>query len=177
MSANLVVDLPNTTDHHSVSIASISGQSTVVGTIVDLLHCNTLTNLYIGQAGGLSGILPIHVQTSDGLTSGSFTDPTSGLETLPAGVASGGIFWCNSGLYGSGNYSPSSPLNSAPLLCSGGIQFAKFQRPHRYARLMCTSGTAAVAAAAIVGGFIGQKRVTGSGGGSTMSPSSGTVNV
>lgn len=181
MSANLVVDLGNTTDY-PLSVVSLSGQSTSVGQIVDLLHANTYTNVWVSAVGG-SGELPVFIQTSDATTSGTFTDPTSG---LPAGafpvserVVSGGIFWVNSGLWTSGSRSPTATINNAPLFHSGGVQLAAFQRPHRYARLVVTSGNASIAAHVILAGFVAQKKTTGAsgGGGFTFSPGSGVVSV
>jgi hypothetical protein len=161
-------------------VATISGSDTNVGSIADLLHANTHTQVWVA-GGALSGPLPVFIQTSDVTTSGDFTDPTSGLPVanfpLYGFVVSGGIFYANSGLWGSGNSSPQGLLNSGPLLCSGGIVFASFQRPHRYARLIITSGNASIGAFIGMAGFIGSKKTTGSGGGFTYAPGSGTVNV
>ena len=117
-------------------------------------------------------------------TSGTFPDPTSGLpaNAFPIGgrIASGGIFWANSGLYLSGASSPAASVDAAPIFCSGGVQYASFQRPHRYARIWCTSGNASLAAVPFHAGFISQKKVTGASGtaaGFSYSPGSGTVNV
>ena len=176
MSANLIVDLCNGADY-ATSVTIGSGSDLTVGRIVDLLQGNTYCNVFCagGVAGG-SGPIQLQLQTADVLTSGSFTDPTSGLVLgqFPVGVVSGGNVWINSGLWGSGNYSLSAPVNSAPLFCSGGIGFAAFQRPGRYARLINVSG---VYPGAITAGFVTQKKTTGSGGGFDYSPGSGTVNV
>lgn len=172
MSANLIVDLGNTTDFQA-SVVTLSGTQNTVGRIVDLLYGNTNCNIFVASHS-LSGVLPIWIQTSDGTTSGSFTDPTSGLAQLPDGISSGGILWANSGLYSSGIGSPGVPaLTNVPLMCSGGIQFGHFQRPHRYARLIY-SGTVALPVDAMIAGFITQKKITGSGGGFSWSPQSGT---
>lgn len=178
MSANLVVDLANTTDYRA-SLMIGSGSNTLVGEIIDLLHADTYCNLFVaGGVGGGSGAIQIQVQTSDSTTSGTFTDPTSGLASFPGGsggIASGGNFYANSGLWASGNYSLSSPCSGAPLFASGGIQFAAFQRPGRYARLLNVSGPFG---GAITAGFISQKKVTGSGAGFSWSPGSGSaINV
>jgi hypothetical protein len=174
MSANLVVDLANTCDY-DVSLRVISGDSTVVGLVVDLLGANTFCNVW--AAGNNSGPLPILIQTSDTTTSGDFTDPTSGLVQMPVNISSGGIFWVNSGLWSSGYSSPAPSVNNAPVFCSGGIQFGAFQRPQRYARLICTSGNASLTAVPFIAGFVSQRKVTGSGGGFSYSPLSGSVNV
>ena len=175
MSANLIVDLTNTTDFPT-SITAVSGATAIIGRIVDLVNADTFCNVWVATPGGVSGELAINIQTSDATTSGSFTDPTSGLiaATMPVNIASGGIFMANSGLWASGNQSPQSPLADGSLLCSGGIVFAGFQRPGRYARLNALSGAPNAVMAA---GFITQKRTTGSGGGYSPSPGSGTVSV
>ena len=174
MSANLIVDIGATADYRT-SVMIGSGASFTVGEIVDLLHANTFCNLFVaGGVGGGSGLIEARVQTSDALTSGSFTDPTSGLAQLPTSFISGGVFIANSGLWASGNTSLTAPVNNAPLFCSGGIQFAAFQRPQRYARVITNSG---VYPGAITAGFVSQKKTTGSGGGFSYSPSSGVVSV
>jgi predicted RecA/RadA family phage recombinase len=174
MSANFVVDLGSTVDM-AASVTVGSGSDLTVGRVVDLLFANTATQVWVqgGVAGG-SGVIEVRIQTSDATTSGSFTDPTSGLAQLPGKVASGGCFFTNSGLYSSGIGSPSAPVDSAPLFCSGGLDFTYFQRPQRYARLILNSG---VYPGAISAGFLAQKKVVGSGAGFTYSPTSGTVNV
>ena len=171
-SANLVVDIGSTCDY-AASVMVGSGSDLLVGRIVDLLHADTYTNVFCAAGVG-SGVIELRIQTSDTLTSGSFTDPTSGLESFPSWIASGGIFFANSGLAVSGNQSISAPVNNAPLFCSGGIQFGAFARPHQYARLLYNSGPFLNW---IVAGFVGNKRTIGSGGGFTYSPGSGTVNV
>ena len=179
--ANTITDLANGTDHH-VSLYLISGANDAFGRIVDLLHADNNCNMFVTGFG--SGPLELRVQTSDATTSGTFTDPTSGLpaNAFPIGgrIASGGIFWANSGLYLSGASSPAASVDAAPIFCSGGVQYASFQRPHRYARIWCTSGNASLAAVPFHAGFISQKKVTGASGtaaGFSYSPGSGTVNV
>lgn len=173
MSANLLVDAGATCDYRT-SVMVGSGSNLIVGEIVDLNNANTYCNVFCaGGVGGGSGAIEIRIQTSQSTASGSFTDPTSGLTQFPSFVSSGGIFWCNSGLYSSGNSSLSAPVNNAPLFCSGGIMFGAFQRDYRYARLLVNSGPYP---GAITAGFISQKRTTGSGWFSYQ-PSSGTVQV
>ena len=172
MSANLVIDLANTTDYRPSAFVS-SGSNLAVGEIIDLLYADTYTNVFVA-GGPASGQIECRIQTSDSTASGDFTDPTSGLAAFPVNVVSGGIFWANSGLWASGIGSISAPVNNAPLFCSGGIQFAAFQRPHRYARVLLNSGAFLTA---IVAGFVGQKRTTASGAGFSYAPSSGTVSV
>lgn len=175
MSANLVVDLGATCDYRA-SINVGSGSNLVIGEIIDLLGANTFCNLFVagnGVAGG-SGAIEVRVQTSDATTSGSFTDPTSGLAQMPTTFASGGAFFANSGLWASGWSSPYAPVNNAPQFCSGGIQFAAFQRNARFARLVLNSGPFP---GPITAGFVTNKRVIGSGAGSTQNPGSGAVTV
>lgn len=175
MSANLIVDIRNTADFRP-SVGVGSGSNLVVGEIVDLQNSDTLCNIYVAGAQGASGAIQVTVQTADDTASGSFTDPTSGIPagSLPSVLLSGGIFITNSGLWTSGNQSESAPVNNAPLFCSGGIDFAFFQRPQRYARLILNSGPYPNA---ITAGFISNKRTTGSGGGFTFNPTSGVVSV
>ncbi len=174
MSANLVVDLGATCDYRAslVNAPLLSGPA--VGEIVDFLGADTYCNLWATTAGPSSGQIAILIQTSDGVASGSFTDPTSGLPRFPTFISSGGIFWVNSGLYVSGWSSIAAPVNNAPQFCSGGIAFGAFVRPHRYARLVGLSGDVG---STITAGFVSNKRTIGSGGGSTQSPGSGTPSV
>ena len=173
-SANLVVDLGHTTDYQE-SLALGSGASFTVGGIVDLANADTYCNVWVAGAAG-SGVIELRVQCSDQTTSGSFTDPTSGLAAFPTDFVSGGIFFANSGLWSSGNQSLSAPVNNAPLFCSGSIQFAAFQRTGQYARLVANSG---VFPSWYTAGFVSQKRTTGSGGGYSWSPANSgqVVNV
>lgn len=173
MSASYVVDLGTTCDYQP-SVVVGSGASFTVGNIVDLLHANTATQVVVAAGIGGSGVIEVRVQTSDSTTSGSFTDPTSGLAQMPGKMASGGVFFTNSGLYSSGNSTPSAPVDSSPLFCSGGMDFTYFQRTGRYARLILNSG---FFPGAIYAGLLGQKKVVGSGAGFTYSPTSGVVSV
>lgn len=172
MSANLVVDVANTCNFQA-SVMVGSGSNFTVGNIVDMLDANTYCNAWVATAQG-SGQVSVRVQTSDDTTSGSFTDPTSGLGQIPISFVSGGVLICNSGLPGSGYSTGTAPVASAPLSCSGDIFFGAFQRPHRYARMILDSGSFPNW---IIGGFLSNARVTGSGGGQTQSPGSGSVSV
>lgn len=155
----------------------------------------------VQTADSISG----NIFSGAGPVSGNFTDPTSGLAQLPTSLLSGGILLLNSGLYtipggqgASGQLVNGYPIGTLPFgvnpimngmggqasllsgsypeLCSGGISFAGFQRPGRYARLMLLSGS--TLPPSIIAGFFGQMDTTGSGGGFTYSPQSGTgVNV
>ncbi len=180
MSANLLVDLGNTVQQDysvppTLSVALTPASGTIVGNIVDMLHSDTYCNLHV-QAGGASGILRVAVQTSDSTTSGNFADPTSGMVPgqFPGAFQSGGILICNSGLWASGALPVGPEVDNAPLFCSGGMQAQGFVRNGRYVRAIVLSGSfpAPVAVA-----FLSQMKTTGSGGGFTYSPGSGTVNV
>lgn len=177
MSANLVVDLRNTTQHQptivdTVGVASSPASGEIVGRVVDLLNAGVYCNMLV-KGGPSSGVLQVQVQTSDSTASGTFTDPTSGLAAFPAGFHSGGILIVNSGLWASGN-PLGPPVNNAPLFCSGGMAFGAFQRPHRYARAIALSGAFD---ANVAVSFISQLLTAGSGFGSTQAPGSGSVNV
>lgn len=171
MSASLVVDLFNTT----LSLASITnpqlsgqwpGSGAVVGQVCDMLYANTLTNVYLAVDGAQSGQVRLAIQCADVTTSGSFTDPTSGVlanQGVQGGtvnVQSGGIFIYNSG--GAG-------------ISSGTLTFGAFQRPQRYARLIALSGF--LFDGGFQAGFIANLKQTSGQIGSTQSPGSGTVSV
>lgn len=176
MSANSVIDLFSAVDCRT-SLIGVSGDIFTVGSIVDLQGAHVNTQVWCAPAGGGSGIIELRIQTSDGTTSGSFTDPTSGMATDTFAnqmVKSGGILYLNSGLYVSGYSHREAVVNNAPLFCSGGIDGSWFQRPHRYARLILNSGTYPNA---ITAGLLCQKHVTGSGGGFSYQPGSGSVSV
>ncbi len=182
MSANLVVDLVNTcqigaslpgviTITPSGLVAGLSGVA--VGDIIDMLNSNTYTNVLVLGRSVSSGPLRVGVQTSDTTTSGSFTDPTSGLVQLPTNFSSGG--WL---VIGQSGVAPGL-LNagegvSGQYLLSGFATGGAFQRPHRYARLILGSG---FYDGEIQAALIGNLHTTGSGGGYSYSPSSGVVNV
>lgn len=164
MSANLIVDLggsvaliPSVVPANGVGSSPASG--IIVGAPVDLLYANTYCNMLVNIGPNLSGGFKVLVQTSDATTSGSFTDPTSGLAQLPTSFSSGGVFAI------SGIGSPASGL----------MVSAAFQRPQRYARAVVMSGDQANAPVSV--GFISQLKTTGSGGGFSPQPGSGTVNV
>ena len=182
MSANLIVDLSSTTQSvpslpgavvlsPSGMLAGLSGQ--LVGVIVDMLHADTFTNVYIAGRSYTSGPLLVGVQTSPNTTSGNFTDPTSGLAQLPTWFSSGGwLQLCRSGT------APGTKNNgegvSGQFALSGFVEFAAFQRPHRYARLVFGSG---FYDGRIEAGFVGQYHNTGSGAGFSLAPGSGSVSV
>lgn len=189
ISANLVVDLANTTQSFrsfptygagtgSVLVTSGGAVSSLSGILVggvwDGINCNTLTNVYVDGRGFGSGPLLIGIQTSDSTASGTFTDPTSGLAALPVNVNSGGFLIIGSGPATDATLGIWSSGQSGSYLLSGFLAFGAFQRPHRYARLFVASGFYDGNLAA---GFISQLKVTGSGGGFSYSPGSGVVSV
>lgn len=174
MSASLLVDLYDTClmglslpTNGSGTFFAASG--VVIGQSVDLLNANTFCNLAMFGLASASGDLRVQVQTSDFDTSGSFTDPTSGLAQLPTIFASGGIV-----AIASGSNSVLGQGLSGQFMLSGWALGAGFQRPARYARVNLVSGTYV---GAFTGAFISQLKTTGSGAGFSYLPTSGTVNI
>lgn len=181
MPASVIVDLGNIAQHQNTispvnGVDSTPASGQIVGQVVDLVNAHMLTNLVVA-GGPSSGIFRIVVQTSDAVTSGSFTDPTSGLAQMPTAFLSGGVLVVNSGLWASGTQGlpTGGVIDSAPLFCSGATQIAGFQRPQRYARAMVLSGGAFNQP--ITAAFVAQLHSPGSGFGFTYSPTSGTINV
>lgn len=182
MSATTVIDLFPVVQHKAtISAANGVGASpasgVIIGQIVDLLHGNNFCNVYV-HGGPSSGPFRVQVQVSDGITSGSFGDPTSGQPSFLGPVLSGAIVWINSGLHASGNDNDEGngpSIDNAPIFCSGGIQGFGFLRTGRYARLNVLSGSAF--SAPVHAGFITQGKTIGSGTGFTLSPTSGVPSV
>lgn len=183
MSATMVVDLLNATQFQTsiglaADVGNVPASGEIVGTIVDLLHADGgYTNVF-AVGGATSGPLQLQVQVSDSTASGSFVDCTSGLVAgqFPTSFVSGGTFWVNSGLQASGIYGVyNSVVNNAPAFCSGGAQWAAFQRTARYARVRALSGNAFNTT--LVAGFCAQRISTQSGGGFSYNPTSGQINV
>lgn len=159
MSANLIVDVANTA-LFGVSLSQATGVASPasgvqIGMPIDMEHANTNTQIWATLGANASGPCQVAVQTANVTTSGSFTDPTSGLAQMPDGLLSGGLLWVGSG----GN----------PL--SGTMTWGSFQRPHKYARLVCLSGSQTNAI--LTAGLLGQLRTTTSGGWYSYSPGSG----
>lgn len=184
MSANLVVDLAGTCLLQSTlppNIGTIGSGGFVdsfrsgimIGQVVDMLNADTYTNLLAFGTAVTSGPLVLQVQTADATTSGSFTDPTSGLPQFPQFLLSGGLLYV--GLSGTGaNYGTYGAFVSGQAILSGFAVGAAFQRPGRYARVNVLSG---FYAGPLQVALVGNLKTTGSGGGFTTSPSSGTVSV
>ena len=179
MSANLVVDVGGTcqftvaftSGNVSCQICGLSGR--VGGPIVDLLHAYTMCNVgLVGLAALSSGPLIVGIQTADVTTSGDFTDPTSGIPVadLPQQFNSGGNLIIGSGSTG---YVYASGV-SGTAMQSGWVQYASFVRPGRYARVIINSG---FYIGTLQVHFLSQLKTTGSGGGFTYNPGSGTINV
>ena len=182
MSANLIVDLGNTAAMQlSVGLGGAgsglvyAASGAVIGQGVDLRNADTFCNLFAAGNGIFgSGQLRIQIQTSDSDVSGNYTDPTSGLAALPTSFSSGGILILNSGALGGGLL---GAFTSGQSIQSGFAVAAGFQRPQAgtYVRANVLSGD--FFAGTLTVGFISQYRTTGSGGGFTYSPGSGSVNV
>lgn len=186
MSASYLVDLGNTTGPQFAASAGnyFAASGANVSNIVDMLNYNSFTNLVItGFWQYPSGELRVQVQTSDDTVSGNFTDPTSGLSQMPTSFASGGQLFFNSG-GGTTATAPAAsfvqggifgPFVSGQCVFSGFVGAAGFQRPHRYVRSIVISG----GFVNMLGGFafIAQSKTTGSGGGFSLAPSSGSVSV
>ena len=180
MSANLLVDLANTCQlSQSIGAAgagsgiSYPASGAIIGDVVDLINANTFCNLWAaGTAVFGSGQLRLQVQVSDSTTSGTFTDPTSGAAQFPTSFQSGGLLWINSGATGGGVL---GAFVSGQAVQSGFMTGGGFIRTGQYARVNVLSGD--FYAGRLAAGFVSQLKTTGSGGGFTYSPGSGTVNV
>ncbi len=159
----------------NAGISSTPSSGTFIGQVVDIINANTFTNVLVTGGPG-SGPFQVQVQSSDATTSGSFTDPTSGLAVFPTNFLSGGLMWVNSGLWASGTpYGPVSAISGSPYFSSGGAWAGGFQCPQRYVRVNLTSGNAFPAE--ITASIVKQQRTTGSGGGQSQLPGSGAINV
>ncbi len=177
--ASYTIDIGNTTQY-TPTISAVTGvdsspsSGVIVGRVVDLLHANAFCNVQV-VGGPSSGVFRVQVQTSDTTTSGTFTDPTSGLAQMPTSFASGGVMFVNSGLWASGTFGRSmgGTVDQAPLFCSGGVAYAAFQRPHRYARALVMSGNQFDAPVSVA--FVTQLKSPGSGAGFTFSPAGGSA--
>ena len=181
MSANLVVDLENTTWHTfptNISQRIFPASGGIIGATLDLIEANTYTNMLVmGGCDNLSGQLRFQVQSSDVNNSGDMAigDVTSGLAALPQFFSSGGIVTINSGGLLGGIYGPPSSGRNLPSVSGGFVAFAAFQRPGRFVRVNVLSGD--FYAGTTCYGIVAQLKTTGSGGGFTYSPSSGSVSV
>jgi hypothetical protein len=184
MSANLVVDLgntclmdntlpPNTGSVGSGGVVDAFRSGIMIGASVDMLHADTFCNLLVQGYCATSGPLVLQVQTSDTDVSGNYTDPTSGVSQFPTTFQSGGLLYI--GL--SGNTQPgifNSGFVSGQAILSGFACAAAFQRLGRFARVNMLSG---FYAGPLQVTFISNYKTTGSGGGFSYSPGSGTINV
>lgn len=172
MSASNVVDLnPTTLFGTSIGPAAGVGSTPASGTIIgqglDFTMANGYCNVWAVGGPSLSGAFRVAVQCAGSNTSGSYTDPTSGLSQFPSNLISGGILVCNSGVNVSGNNS----------LSGGSSDLGAFLRPagQPWVRAMVLSGDQANAPVTV--GFIEQALITGSGVGFSYLPSSGVINV
>lgn len=157
MSANLIVDLRNTSKH-AVSIADAIGikpaSGVIIGHIVDLLAQNTMCQVIITHGLSQSGFFGVQFQESDTTLSGDFT----------AVEASGTAQWNNPWVSG-GRIVVNSGGGS---LISGGVVCGAFERGKRYVRAILESGGLFDATGTIA--FLSQHKTTGSGAGFTMNP-------
>lgn len=177
MSATTVVDLgPVVQSTPSINAASggvWAASGATIGNVVDLINCNNYCNVSIlGTAAFGSGQLRVQVQVSDGTTSGSFTDPTSGMVDFPTWMKSGGIFTLNSGGLLGGLQNTAA---SGQYIASGFQVFGAFIRNGRYVRANVLSGDFYAGVLGV--SFVSQRKVIGSGAGFTYAPGSGTINV
>lgn len=169
MSAGLILDIGQSALYlpsiaPAAGVGSTPASGVIIGNIVDTINANTLTNVVVTGGVSLSGTFRVQVQSSPTTASGDFTDPTSGLAVMPTNLLSGGILLCNSGqsLASGGGY-------------SGCIEFGAFLTPDRYVRAIVMSGDSYNAPVFV--GFVKQLKQTGSGGGYSYAPQTGTVNV
>ncbi len=179
MSANLLVDLGNTCQM-GVSIQGtpvLSGalvapcSGAVIGAGINMMNADTYCNLFVCGVSA-SGQLRVQVQCSDADTSGTYTDPTSGIAGFPGSFQSGGILWLNSGGAGGGTL---GAQYSGQSLASGFAVAQGFIRTGTFVRANLLSGD--FGAGPLTVGFISNLKTIGSGAGFTFSPGSGTVNV
>lgn len=184
MSANYVVDLGQTCQIQSTlppNIGTIGSGGFVdafrsgimIGQICDLINANSFCNVLAVGTLVTSGPLVLQVQTADATTSGSFADPTSGLAQFPTPFLSGGLIYI--GQSGSANVGYfNSGFTSGQAMLSGFAVAAGFQRIGRYVRVNILSGFFAGPVQVCV---VSQLKTTGSGGGFTFQPGSGSVTV
>ena len=177
MSASYAVDLGNTTYSMPSVLAgpAFPASGAIIGNTLDMINANSFTNLTIvGGCANLSGQLRVQVVTGDNPSSLN-QNPVSGLAALPGVFESGGIVRLNSGGLLGGTFG--LPVSGQSIVAgSGGFQvFAGFQRPHRYIACVVLSGDFFTGSLTV--GFTAQLKTTGSGGGFTLSPASGVVNV
>lgn len=178
MSASLVVDLGNTCQLElSVGLGGAGSgliypcSGAVIGDIVNLNDGHILTNLVaMGNRVFGSGQVRLQVQCSQTTNSGDFTDPTSGLASFPGAFTSGGIL-----TLGANSGGTLGVATSGQNIQSGFFEAQAFQRTGPFARVNVLSGDFFAGVLAV--GFVSQRHVTGSGGGFSLSPGSGTVNV
>lgn len=181
MSASLLVDLFSTCQA-GVSIQGtpvLSGalvapcSGAIIGQGIFMGNADTLCNLFVAGVSA-SGQLRVQVQCADSDVSGSYTDPTSGVPagSLPSSFSSGGLLWINSGGLLGGLLGAQI---SGQALASGFCTGASFIRTGTFVRANLLSGD--FCAGPLTVGFFSQLRTVGSGGGFTLNPTSGTVNV
>jgi len=184
MSANLIVDINGSCMFQNSLIppsggvmAGLSGvaQGYTVGASCDLLHANTACQVAITGVPLFNSGLIIGVQCADSDVSGQYTDPTSGYAQFPSWFSSGANLWINSGGTGGVN---NSGAQSGFIFQSGFVAYAFLQRTQRFIRAIFPPNTSGnYYAGSLNVSFVSQYKTTGSGGGYTLSPTSGPVNV
>ncbi len=181
LSASYLVDLANTcqlatsiTDSPLLSggITCVASGA-IVGQGINMINSDSYLNVF-AQGLAASGQLRLQVQTADADVSGQYTDPTSGLPNLPGAWQSGGILWINSGGAGGGVL---GGFVSGQAIASGWAASQALLRPGTYARLVALLEGTVQYGGSLTAGFISQFKTTGSGGGFSYQPGSGTVNV
>ena len=165
--ANLVIDIGGSC-LFDLSNINTSGSTTpssgvLVGRGVDLLNASTLCNAMVSYGTSQSGFIGVQFQESDTDVSGNY---------VPIQVASGTWNWLSGGRL---VINSSGIGQSGVGIVSGDMAFSAFERRYRYVRSIVESG--GLWDAPVNVGFVSQLKVTGSGGGFSYSPGSGTVNV
>ena len=157
------VDLANTLQivpsiQAAAGVGSTPASGVIVGMNGNLALSNEFTAVMASFGPSTSGQFQVQIQTSSGTTSGSFTDPTSGLQRMPTNLLSGGILVVNSG-------------NGQ---ASGGMLIGNFLRPadHDNVRAIVMSGDQFNGPVNVQ--FGGWLKRTGSGFGTSQSPTAGT---
>lgn len=175
MSSSLLVDLGNTCQL-GLSVATsgaFAASGALIGAVQNMQNANTFCNVMVaGMPTTPSGVLRIQVQSANTNSSGSFTDPTSGLAALPTSFSSGGILILNSGGLLGGVINTAA---SGQHFYSGFAASAGFQRPGVFVRANVLSGDFYNGALTVT--FVSQLRTSSSGGGYSYQPTSGVVRV
>jgi len=150
-----------------------AGSGTVIGQSCNLINSDTYCNINIAGISQ-SGQLRVQVQTADTDTSGSYTDPTSGLPQFPTSFQSGGILWINSGGVLGGVLAGQT---SGYAIASGFNVFAAFIRNGTFVRANVIGEGTSQYAGPLTVSFVSQNKTTGSGGGAWSQSGVPVINV